>query len=194
MNWFEQCIKDNSVIKPGNIIKVDSFLNHQLDIAILDRLAQEFYEYFKKKPITKILTIEASGIALSCSVARLFQVPVLFAKKAVSLNIDPQTYQSTVYSFTKKVTSQVVVAKQYLDASDQILIIDDFLAEGAALGGLIDLVNQANATVVGIGIAIEKGFQKGGSLIRQQGYDLKSLAIIDNLDAQQIHFRNEVSS
>ena len=192
MNCLEERILKDGVVKPGNVLKVDSFLNHQMDIALLDEMGKEFKRRFADKTITKILTIEASGIAIACSAARYFNnVPVVFAKKSKSINIDGDMYVATVESFTHKNVNQVVVSKRYLNEGDHVLIIDDFLAVGSALNGLIDIVNQSGATVEGLGIAIEKGFQGGGDKLREQGYHLESLAIVEKLDAENgiIEFR-----
>ena len=182
MNCLEQKILTDGVVKEGNVLKVDSFLNHQMDIGLLDEIGKEFYRRFQGKNINKILTIEASGIAIAYAVAQQFQVPLLFAKKSKSINIAGDTYVATVESFTHKNTNTVVVSKQFLSAEDHVLIIDDFLANGCALQGLISIVDQAGGTVEGIGIAVEKGFQVGGQVIRNLGYHLESLAIVDAMD------------
>ncbi len=185
MNCLEERILKDGVVKPGNVLKVDSFLNHQMDIALLDEMGKEFKKRFADKTITKILTIEASGIAIACSAARYFDnVPVVFAKKSKSINIDGDMYVATVESFTHKNVNQVVVSKRYLNEGDHILIIDDFLANGCALQGLISIAESAGAKVEGIGIAVEKGFQIGGKVIRNMGYRLESLAIVDSMDDQ----------
>ncbi|MBS9779963.1 MAG: xanthine phosphoribosyltransferase [Moraxellaceae bacterium] len=182
MNFFQARILQDGVVKQGNILKVDSFLNHQMDIALFEDIGAEFKRRFSDKPINKILTIEASGIGISAIIARHFQVPVVFAKKAKSINIDGETYQVAIDSFTHKITNQVIVSKKFLHPTDKVLIIDDFLAHGSALQGLIDITKQAGASVEGIGIMIEKGFQDGGELIRNQGYQLESLAIIESMN------------
>ena len=182
MNFLEERILKDGVVKPGNVLKVDSFLNHQMDVALLDEMGKEFYKRFKNKKITKVLTIEASGIAIACPVAREFGVPVVFAKKAKSVNIDGDVYTATVESFTHKNINQVIVSKKFLLPDDHVLIIDDFLANGCALQGLISITESAGATVEGIGIAIEKGFQIGGTVIRNLGYQLESLAIVDAMN------------
>ncbi len=182
MNCLEARIAKDGVVKEGNVLKVDSFLNHQMDIALMNEIGKEFYERFKDLPINKILTIEASGIAIAYAVAQQFGVPLLFAKKSKSINIAGDTYTAEVESFTHKNKNTVVVSKQFLSEEDHVLIIDDFLANGCALQGLISIVDQAGGTVEGIGIAIEKGFQVGGQVIRNLGYRLESLAIVDSMD------------
>ena len=183
MNFLEERIVKDGIVKEGNVLKVDSFLNHQMDIELLDKIGEEFYRRFKDKPITKVLTIEASGIAIAYAVARFFKVPVVFAKKAKSINIDGDMYTAEVESFTHKNKNQVIVSKRSLSEDDQVLIVDDFLANGCALQGLISITEAANATVAGIGIVIEKGFQYGGRSIRNLGYQLESLAIVESMDA-----------
>lgn len=191
MKLLEEKILKDGVIKKGNIIKVDSFLNHQLDVAFLEKLGQEIYEHFKDKGINKILTIEASGIALAVITARYFgNVPVVFAKKAKSANISDDVYSSKIQSFTYKKDYTVTVSGQFLSPEDRLLILDDFLAEGNAMTGLIDVAKQAGAEVVGISVGIEKGFQPGGEKLRKQGYDLLSLAIIDDVSEGTITFRS----
>ena len=191
MNFLEERIIKDGVVKPGNVLKVDSFLNHQMDIELLDQLGAEFKRRFENKPITKILTIEASGIAIACMAARYFSVPVVFAKKTKSINISGDVYVAEVESFTHKCTNQVLVSKSFLRADDHVLIIDDFLANGCALKGLISITEASGATVEGIGIVIEKGFQNGGNMIREMGYQLESIAIVDSMDAQNgtVQFR-----
>lgn len=191
MNFLEERIVKDGIVKEGNILKVDSFLNHQMDIALFEQMGAEFKRRFEGKPINKILTIEASGIGISCIVARYFDVPVVFAKKSKSINIEGEMYIAQVESFTHKCTNQVIVSKKFLSEEDHVLIIDDFLANGCALQGLISIVNEAGGTVEGIGIAIEKGFQVGGQIIRNLGYQLESLAIVDGMDAAtgNIQFR-----
>jgi len=184
MNFLEERIMKDGIVKSGNVLKVDSFLNHQMDIALMDAIGAEFHRKFADKKITKILTIEASGIAVACSVARCFGVPMVFAKKSKSINIDGDMYVAEVESFTHKTTNQVIVSKKFLTAEDHVLIVDDFLANGCALQGLISIVESAGATVEGLGIVIEKGFQNGGNLIRQKGYPLVSLAIVESMDAE----------
>lgn len=193
MNFLEERIAKDGIIKEGNVLKVDSFLNHQMDIKLLDEIGKEFHRRFADKPITKILTIEASGIAIAYPVAQYFNVPMVFAKKAKSINIDGDMYTAEVESFTHKNKNQVIVSKKYLTADDHVLIVDDFLANGCALQGLISICESAGATVDGIGIAIEKGFQFGGKSIRNLGYHLESLAIVDSMDweTQTIRFREQ---
>ena len=193
MNFLEERIVKDGTVKPGNVLKVDSFLNHQMDVALLDEIGREFKRRFGHKKITKVLTIESSGIAIAYPVAREFGVPMVFAKKAKSVNIDGETYVAEVESFTHKNTNRVIVAKKFLGPEDHVLIIDDFLANGCALQGLISIVKQAGAEVDGIGIAIEKGFQNGGKVIRNLGYQLESLAIVDGMDAttRTIQFREQ---
>ena len=191
MNFLEERIAKDGIVKPGNVLKVDSFLNHQMDIALMDKIGEEFHRRFADKPITKVLTIEASGIAIAYPVARAFGVPMVFAKKSKSVNIDGDMYVAQVESFTHKNVNQVIVSKKFLTAEDHVLIIDDFLANGCALQGLISIVENAGATVEGLGIAIEKGFQIGGKVIRNLGYQLESLAILESMDAEtgKIEFR-----
>ena len=191
MNFLEERILKDGLLKPGNILKVDSFLNHQMDVDLIDEVAREFHRRFADKPINKILTIEASGIGIAYAVAREFHVPMVFAKKSQSVNIAGDTYVVTVDSFTHKNTNQVIVSKRFLSAEDRLLIVDDFLANGCALQGLCSLAKSAGAAIEGIGIVIEKGFQKGGELIRSMGYPVESLAIVDSMDAEtgKITFR-----
>lgn len=193
MQLLEERIRKDGIVKPGNILKVDSFLNHQMDIPFINELGKEFKRRFADAPITKILTIEASGIGIACLVAQHFNVPVVFAKKAQSLNLDGEMYCTKVQSFTHKRVYDVILSKKFLSAEDHVLIIDDFLANGCALQGLIQIVKSAGGTVEGIGIAIEKGFQTGGTVIRNLGYRLESLAIVDGMDAStgEITFREQ---
>ena len=183
MQLLKERILKDGVVKPGNILKVDSFLNHQMDIDLINEIGKEFKARFSDCPITKILTIEASGIGIACIAARHFDVPVVFAKKSKSINIDGDMYVAEVESFTHKCKNQVIVSRKFLGPEDHVLIIDDFLANGCALQGLISIVTEAGGTVEGIGIAIEKGFQNGGRIIRNLGYHLESLAIVDSMDA-----------
>lgn len=183
MNFLEERIVKDGIVKEGNVLKVDSFLNHQMDIDLFNRMGAEFKQRFAEKNINKIVTIEASGIGIACVAAMHFNVPVVFAKKSKSINIDGDMYIAEVESFTHKCKNQVIVSKKFLSENDHVLIIDDFLANGCALQGLISIINQAGGTVEGIGIAIEKGFQNGGNIIRNLGYQLESLAIVDSMDA-----------
>ena len=193
MNFLEERIAKDGIVKEGNILKVDSFLNHQMDIDLFNQMGEEFKRRFEGKPINKILTIEASGIDIACIVANHFHVPVVFAKKSQSLNIDGDVYAAEVESFTHKRKNQVIVSKKFLSPEDHVLIIDDFLANGCALQGLLSIVAQAGGTVEGIGIAVEKGFQQGGRIIRNLGYQLESLAIVESMDAEHgtIQFREQ---
>ena len=193
MNFLEERIVKDGIVKEGNVLKVDSFLNHQMDIELFDQMGAEFKKRFADRPINKILTIEASGIGIACVVAQHFGVPVVFAKKTKSINIEGEMYTAEVESFTHKCKNQVIVAKKFLSEDDHVLIIDDFLAYGCALQGLIQIVKAAGGTVEGIGIAIEKGFQSGGTVIRNLGYHLESLAIVDGMDAStgEITFREQ---
>jgi xanthine phosphoribosyltransferase len=183
MNFLQQRIVNEGIVKPGHVLKVDSFLNHQLDLSLIDQIGQEFHRRYADKPITKVLTIESSGIAIACSVAREFGVPVVVAKKSKSVNIDGEAYVAEVESYTHKRTMQVVVAKKFLNPQDRVLIVDDFMANGCAMQGLISIVESAEAIVEGLGVVIEKGFQEGGWRMRNLGYRLESLAIIDTMDA-----------
>lgn len=193
MNFLEERIQKNGVVKEGNVLKVDSFLNHQMDIELFEKMGEEWKSRFAGKPINKVVTIEASGIGIACIVAKYFGTPVVFAKKSKSINIDGDMYVAEVESFTHKCKNQVIVSKKFLSPDDHVLIIDDFLANGCALQGLISIVNSAGATVEGIGVAIEKGFQIGGQTIRNLGYQLESLAIVDAMDAEtgSITFREQ---
>ena len=193
MNFLEERIVKDGIVKEGNVLKVDSFLNHQMDIDLFNRMGAEFKKRFAGKNINKIVTIEASGTGIACVAAMHFNVPVVFAKKAKSINIDGDMYIAEVESFTHKCKNQVIVSKKFLSENDHVLIIDDFLANGCALQGLISIINQAGGTVEGIGIAIEKGFQNGGNIIRNLGYQLESLAIVDSMDAAtgNVKFREQ---
>ncbi len=193
MNFLEERIQKDGVVKEGNVLKVDSFLNHQMDIELFEKMGEEWKRRFNGKPINKVATIEASGIGIACIVAKYFGTPVVFAKKSKSINIDGDMYVAEVESFTHKCKNQVIVSKKFLSPDDHVLIIDDFLANGCALQGLISIVNSAGATVEGIGVAIEKGFQIGGQTIRNLGYQLESLAIVDAMDAEtgSITFREQ---
>ena len=193
MKLLEDRILQDGQVRPGNVLKVDCFLNHQLDVDLLDKIGEEFYRIFKNDGVNKILTIEASGIGIACVAARHFDVPVVFAKKSKSINIEGDMYVAEVESFTHKCKNQVIVSKKFLSPEDHVLIIDDFLANGCALQGLISIITEAGATVEGIGIAVEKGFQVGGRMIRNLGFQLESLAIVDAMDAStgEITFREQ---
>lgn len=193
MNFLEERIVKDGIVKEGNVLKVDSFLNHQMDIHLFEQMGEEFKRRFADKNINKILTIEASGIGIACIVAKYFDASVVFAKKSKSINIEGEMYVAEVESFTHKCKNQVIVSKKFLSPDDHVLIIDDFLANGCALQGLISIVHEAGATVEGIGIAIEKGFQPGGRIIRNFGFQLESLAIVDSMDATtgEITFREQ---
>lgn len=193
MNFLEKRIVKDGIVKEGNVLKVDSFLNHQMDIRLFDEMGREFKKRFHDVPINKILTIEASGIGIAAVAAQHFDVPVVFAKKTKSINLEGEMYVAWVESFTHKTKNQVIVAKKFLSADDHVLIIDDFLANGCALQGLIQLVQNAGAAVEGIGIAIEKGFQSGGKIIRNLGYRLESLAIVESMNPEtgEIIFRKQ---
>lgn len=193
MNFLEERILRDGIVKEGNVLKVDSFLNHQMDISLFEQMGEELKKRFAGKEINKIVTIEASGIGIACVVAKYFNVPVVFAKKSKSINIEGDMYVAEVESFTHKCKNQVIVSKKFLSPEDKVLIIDDFLANGCALQGLISIITEAGASVEGIGIAIEKGFQMGGRLIRNLGYQLESLAIVDsmNADTKEIVFREQ---
>ena len=193
MNFLEERIAKDGIVKPGNVLKVDSFLNHQMDVALMNEIGKEFKRRFADKHVTKVLTIEASGIAFAYAVANEFGVPMVFAKKTQSINLDGEMYVAEVESFTHKNRNQVIVSKKFLNSDDHILIIDDFLANGCALQGLISIAESAGATVEGLGIAIEKGFQIGGKVIRNLGYHLESLAIVDGMNDEtgEITFRDQ---
>lgn len=185
MKELEERIREQGTVKPGDVLKVDAFLNHQCDVELFDHMGAAWAEHFQDKTITKILTIEASGIGIACVAARHFDnAPVVFAKKAQSINLDGDQYTTTVYSFTKQKEFPVIVSKRYLNEGDHVLLIDDFLANGKALRGLIELCHKAGAVVEGIGIAVEKGFQGGGDKLREEGYDVDSLAIVESMDSQ----------
>ena len=193
MNFLEERILRDGVVKAGNVLKVDSFLNHQLDVDLLERIGEEFKRRFSDVKITKVLTIESSGIAIAYPVAKAFGVPLVFAKKAQSVNLDGEMYVAEVDSFTHKRRNMVIVSRKYIQPGDRVLIIDDFLANGCALQGLISIVDSADATVEGCGIVIEKGFQEGGERLRNLGYRLESLAIVDAMDAEtgSVTFREQ---
>ncbi len=191
MDALKARILRDGIVAPGDVLKVDSFLNHQIDVSLLDEIAKAFHERFAGKHITKVLTIETSGVAIACAVARLFGVPVVFAKKSRSINLDGPVYDAEIPSFTKKNINRVIVSQKFLSRDDRVLLVDDFLANGYAMQGLISIVESADATVEGLGIVIEKGFQEGGERLRNLGYDLHSLAIVDAMDAEsgRITFR-----
>ena len=193
MNCLEAKIVKDGIVKEGNVLKVDSFLNHQMDIELFNEMGKEWKKRFEGKNINKILTIEASGIGIACVAAQHFGVPVVFAKKSKSINLEGEMYTAEVESFTHKNKNQVIVSKKFLTEDDHVLLIDDFLANGCALQGLIQIVQAAGATVEGIGIAIEKGFQSGGRIIRNLGYQLESLAIVEdmNWETGEIRFREQ---
>ena len=191
MNFLEERIVKDGIVRPGNVLKVDSFLNHQMDITLMEQIGREFKRRFGHKPVTKVLTIEASGIAVAAFVAREFGVPMVFAKKSRSVNLDGEMLTAEVESFTHKTKNQIIVSGRFLREGEHILIIDDFLANGCALQGLISIAEAAGAVVEGCGIVIEKGFQPGGKTIRERGYHLESLAILESMDARTgtIRFR-----
>jgi xanthine phosphoribosyltransferase len=189
MKALEERILKDGQVRPGNILKVDSFLNHQMDINFINEIGKEFHRLFGDKPITKILTIEASGIGIACLAAQYFNVPVVFAKKSKSVNIDGEMLSTQIISYTHKKTYDVILSKRFLTADDHVLIIDDFMANGCAALGLIELIQKAGATLEGVGIVIEKGFQDGGKKIRDMGIDLKSLAIVDSMTDDSLTFR-----
>ena len=184
LKLLEDRIVKDGIVKPGNVLKVDSFLNHQMDISLFNDMGKEFKRLFNDTPINKILTIEASGIGIACVAAQYFDnVPVVFAKKSQTVNIDGEVYSTKIESFTHKRVYDVILSKKYLSSKDHVLIIDDFLANGCALNGLLDIAQKAGATVEGVGIAVEKCFKRGGELIRQKGIRVESLAIIESMDA-----------
>jgi xanthine phosphoribosyltransferase len=193
MNFLEKKILSDGTIREGNILKIDNFLNHQIDIDIMRQLAQELKRRFRGVTVTKILTIEASGIAIATMLGDLYDVPVVFAKKSETANSTDTKYMSQAFSFTHKTINNVFVSKPYLLATDKVLIVDDFLADGESMHALIDLVHQAGGEVVGLGVAVEKGNQKGGRMLREEGYWLESVAIIEEMDweTQTIRFREQ---
>ena len=193
MKLLEERIRKDGVVKAGQVLKVDSFINHQMDIELFNEMGKEFKRLFEEKEINKILTIEASGIGIACIVAQHFNVPVVFAKKAKSINLDGEMYTTKIESFTHKKVYDVIVSKKFLNAEDKVLIIDDFLANGCAVAGLVDLVRSAGATVEGVGIAIEKGFQQGGQILREKGLQVESLAIVESMNHEtgEIVFRQQ---
>ncbi len=193
MNFLEERILKDGHVKEGNVLKVDSFLNHQMDINLFEQIAVEFKKRFKDKQINKILTIESSGIGIAAIIGRHFNTPVVFAKKSKSINLDGEMYQVSVESFTHNTTNQVIVSKKFLNSDDRVLIIDDFLANGCAIQGLVNIIKQSGASIEGIGIIIEKGFQSGGKIIRNLGYQLESLAIVESMDYKtgEVVFREQ---
>lgn len=193
MRLLEERIRKDGVVKEGQVLKVDSFINHQMDIELFNEMGKEFKRLFEGKNINKILTIEASGIGLACIIAQHFNVPVVFAKKAKSINLDGEMLSTKIESFTHKRVYDVIVSKKFLSKEDRVLIIDDFLANGCAVAGLVDLVRSAGATVEGVGIAVEKGFQQGGQLLRDKGLHVESLAIVESMNHEtgEIIFREQ---
>ena len=193
MKLLEERIREDGIVKEGQVLKVDSFINHQMDIELFNEMGKEFKRLFADKEINKILTIEASGIGIACIVAQHFNVPVVFAKKAKSINLDGEMYTTKIESFTHKKVYDVIVSKKFLNADDKVLIIDDFLANGCAVAGLVDLVRSAGATVEGVGIAVEKGFQQGGKILREKGLQVESLAIVESMNHEtgEIVFREQ---
>lgn len=191
MKILEDRIRKDGIVKPGNVLKVDSFLNHRMDVGLFREMGKEWKRLFADCPINKILTIEASGIGIACIVAEQFDVPVVFAKKSQSINLDGEMYSTKIESFTHKKTYDVIVSKKFLSADDHVLVIDDFLANGCAINGLIELIDEAGATLEGVGIAIEKGFQQGGKVIRDKGIRLESLSIVESMNDEtgEIVFR-----
>ena len=193
MRLLEERIRKDGIVKEGQVLKVDSFINHQMDINLFNEMGKEFKRLFADKPINKILTIEASGIGLACVIAQHFDVPVVFAKKAKSINLDGDMYTTKIESFTHTRVYDVIVSKKFLSEEDHVLIIDDFLANGCAVAGLVDLVRSAGATVEGVGIAVEKGFQQGGKILRDKGLQVESLAIVESMNHEtgEIVFRQQ---
>ena len=193
MKLLEERIRKDGIVKPGQVLKVDSFINHQMDIELYNEMGKEFKRLFADKKINKILTIEASGIGIACIVAQHFNVPVVFAKKAKSINLDGEMYTTKIESFTHKKVYDVIVSKKFLSEEDHVLIIDDFLANGCAVAGLVDLVRSAGATIEGVGIAVEKGFQQGGEILRSKGLQVESLAIVESMNHEtgEIVFREQ---
>ena len=191
MNFLEERIIKDGIVREGNVLKVDSFLNHQMDIHLLNQIGEEFKKRFDGKPINKIVTIEASGIGIACIVANHFDVPVVFAKKSKSINIEGDVYVAEVESFTHKCKNQVIVSKKFLGPDDHVLIIDDFLANGCALQGLMEIVKESGAVLEGAGIVVEKGFQNGGDSLREQGIRVESLAIVDSMTDDSVSFRKD---
>lgn len=191
MDLLKERILKDGVVKSDNVLKVDSFLNHQMDIELFNEMGKEFKRLFADAPINKILTIEASGIGIACIAAQYFEVPVVFAKKSESVNLDGEMYRAKVESFTHKRIYNVILAKRFLSAEDHVLIIDDFLANGCAVNGLREIIAEAGATLEGVGIAIEKAFQQGGKQLRAEGVRLESLAIIEKMANGKIYFKED---
>lgn len=191
MKALEEKIRRDGQVRPGNILKVDSFLNHQMDISFINEIGKEFYRLFGDRPITKIITVEASGIGIACITAQYFHVPVVFAKKSQSLNLDGSLYITKIRSYTHSRVYDVILSKKFLTSDDHVLIIDDFLANGCAVNGLIDIIQMAGATLEGVGICIEKGFQDGGRELRARGINLKSLAIVRSMTDTDIEFEEQ---
>lgn len=189
LNALESAIMEKGIVLEDHILKVDMFLNHQIDIPLIEQMGRDFYDYFKKYEINKVLTVEASGIAIACFTARCFGVPVVFAKKGSHKNVGDNVYSAEVYSYTKGKTVQINVSKEYLNSDDKVLFVDDFLANGAAANGVIEIIRQSNAQLMGVGIAIEKGFQAGGKMLLSSGIDLYSLAIIDKMEKGRIYLK-----
>lgn len=191
MKILEERIIKDGVINDQNVLKVDSFLNHQIDVALLNEIGKEFYRLYEHDNITKIVTIEASGIGIACIAAQYFNVPVVFAKKSITSNISGDVYKGRIYSFTHQCFRDIYIKKSYISKDDNVLIIDDFLAKGSALDGLIQIINQAEAKLAGAGVVIEKGFQGGGDLIRSKGIRVESLALIESMDGGNLVFRKQ---
>ncbi|MBQ7688807.1 MAG: xanthine phosphoribosyltransferase [Clostridia bacterium] len=189
MKLLEEKILRCGQVLPGEILKVDGFLNHQMDVDLITELGREFYRLFSSYPISKILTVEASGIAIAFAAAQFFHVPLVFAKKGVNKNVGNDVYTADIFSYTKGFSTAVSVSKKYLNADDTVLIIDDFLANGAAVEGLMQILSLAGASLAGVGVAIEKGFQPGGKRLRERGIKVESLAIVDSMTDTSISFR-----
>lgn len=190
MKLLENAIKERGKVLPGDILKVGSFLNHNIDVVMLDKLSEDVYEHFKNGSVTKVLTVEASGIAMATLIALKFGVEMVFAKKSKTTNVEGKTYSAQCYSYTHKNLNTLIVPSEYLKKGDKVLVVDDFLATGEALNSLLDIVKQAEAETVGFAIGVEKGFQGGGDKLREKGYDVYSLAIVDKMDEKEILFRN----
>lgn len=190
MKLLEEAIKEKGKVLPGDVLKVGSFLNHNIDVKLLDKLASDVFERFRSKKVTKVLTVEASGIAMATLIALKFGVEMVFAKKSKTTNVEGKMYSAQCYSFTHKNLNTLIVPAEYIEKGDKVLIVDDFLATGEALNSLLDIVKQAEAEAVGFAIGVEKGFQGGGDKLREKGYDVYSLAVIDKMDEKEILFRN----